>query len=147
MTSRQDSREIMRHSIMGPLPDTDFADQTIANLKVISMLQKGCKLRVRKGQLCVDAGGYLQSLRRFLSNDSRDLTMMHVRQTVANALRLAKNDPQSKFGKRLLEEFRSATAGLQNLKAAYSGDSVVLAHIDVMLERIESAMTDMSERK
>ena len=126
----------------------DFTDLTIANLKAIAMVQKGCKLGVRKGQLCVDGGGYLQFVRRFLQNDSRDLAMMYVRQTVMNAIRIVRAElespePSAWLLARMLEEFRSASTGMQNLKVAYAGDSVIVTNLDVLLERMNATVGEL----
>ena len=117
---------------------SEFSDRIMANLKVLGMVQKSTKLSVRKGQLALDEPGYTQFLRRWLRHDSRDLALMHVRSTVHSALSLARpEDPAD--AERLLDEFRGARKGLENLKATYAGDSVMLANLSLLLEKMERA--------
>lgn len=69
----------------------DFIDSTIANLKIVGMLQKNDKIRVHKGQISIDRGdGAVQAVRRWLNRDSRDVTLIHLRNTVNNAIRIAR---------------------------------------------------------
>jgi len=117
--------------------ETDFADRTITNLKVLGMVQKGCKLAVRKGQLAIDEPGYARFLRRWLHNDSRDLALMHLRSTVSSAMGLRPEDDAG--ARRLLAEFRSARKGLENVRATYATDSVMVASLDVLLEKLDKA--------
>ena len=98
--------------------DDDFADRTVTDLKVLAMVQKGCKLAVRKGQLAIDEPGYARFLWRWMRHDCRDLTLLHVRSSVNGALALlaravaraplgvgarhdATRDPVSAIGQRL----------------------------------------------
>ena len=74
----------------------EFVDSTIANLKVIGMVPRNGRLCVRKGQLCIDATDQLQPLRRWVRGDSRDLTLLHVRNTVQNACRILAAPPTAR---------------------------------------------------
>lgn len=147
----------------------EFVDQTVANLKVIGMLQRNDKLRVHKGQLCIDHhDGALQSVRRWLYRDSRDVTLIQLRNTVSNAIRIARamtelvGAPEGAAGPlalisaraagadaitadmrewtlgRLVDEMASAQLGLQNLRATYAGDSSFVASLDVLAERLHA---------
>lgn len=73
----------------------DFIDSTIANLKIMGMLQKNDKIRVHKGQISIDRSEnamvpFSQALRRWINRDSRDVTLIHLRNTVGNAIRVAR---------------------------------------------------------
>ena len=151
----------------------EFVDATIANLKVIGMVPRGGRLCVRKGQLCIDAAGQLQPLRRWVRGDSRDMTLMHVRNTVQNACRIlaawrrepggavdesgAPSTPNvtpaetttspyaCAYGapgagqwavRRIAAELEQAAVGLGHLRETYAADSLMVANLHVLVERI-----------
>ena len=135
----------------------DFVDATIANLKVIGMVPKNGRLCVRKGQICLDHTDSMQGLRRWMRGDSRDLAIMHVRNTINNAVRIishltvsssAAAIPLSWTVQRILGEMQSCEIGLQNLRTTYADDSLMVANINVLIERIaEIRLTHSSHAK
>jgi hypothetical protein len=121
----------------------DFVDSTIANLKIIGMVPKNGKLCVRKGQLCID-NQRAQGLRRWLNGDSREFTLVHAKNTVVSSIKIARcillnnsTDTTSTWTlRRILREMELCEQGLNNLKTTtYSDDSVMVAHLDVIIER------------
>lgn len=119
----------------------DFIDETIANLKILGMLGRNSKLCVRKGNLCIDAP-HVQSLRRWIHGDSRDTTLVHVKTSINNGMKIARAlmacspTPTTIWTmRRISDEMEACEVGLQNLKATYAGDSMVIANIDVLAER------------
>lgn len=122
----------------------EMIDNTIANLKVIGMIQKNGRLAVRKGQLTIESDDHLQTIRRWLNKDSRDLALMHIRNTVNNAIKLSKgmiNNTVSTELKtwalhRLATEMQNCQSGLVNLKTTYANDSLMVANLDVMNDRL-----------
>lgn len=131
----------------------DFVDTTIANLKVIGMVPKNGKLCVRKGHLCLD---YLQAqaFRRWMNGDSRDTTIMHAKTTLTNAMRIARSiiscapsNPDDNNANwtlyRLIEEIRACEIGLENLKTTYVNDSMMLANLEVIIERRRANMAEI----
>lgn len=68
----------------------DFVDTVVANLKVISMLRKNSKLCVKRGQLAIDRSDHFQGVRRWITKDSRDVTLMHIRNTISSALKITR---------------------------------------------------------
>ena len=131
----------------------DFVDNIIANLKVIGMVQKNSKLCVRKGQLAIDNEGHFQAVRRWLFKDSRDTVLMHVRNTINNAIKVSKNlingDAQTDLRNwtllRLNEEMRNCQAGIQNLKTTYMDDAMMVASLDVLSERLVANYEEISK--
>jgi hypothetical protein len=149
----------------------DFIDSTIANLKIVGMLQKNEKIRVYKGQISIDKGdGATQAIRRWLNRDSRDVTLIHLRNTVNNAVRIARalayadtekhqrrgapvrplwaskptDDERDWTLKRLITEMQAAEIGLQNLRATYNADSSVIAAVDVLTDRLRMNSDELS---
>ena len=142
----------------------EFIDIIISNLKVIGMVPKGGKLCIRKGHLCLDARKatrlhpVLQPITRWFNGDSRDLTLLHTKNTINGALKISKSMMRDNTSdlwtlQRLMEELIACETGLQNLKATYSYDSMMLANLDVVLERqkancvdIQSYLTNYNKR-
>jgi hypothetical protein len=152
----------------------DFVDSTIAGLKVIGMVPKNGKLAVKRGQLCLDTPLNAQGLRRWLNGDSREMTLMHVKNTVSNAVRIgrmliaraeqqqqqaaaaASSDAPSQAAAaeatlrlwtldRIATELEKSEAGLLNLKTTYANDSTMLANIDVMVDRQRAHRSEISQ--
>lgn len=120
----------------------DFLDGTIANLKVIGMVPQNGRLCVRKGNICLDKDGQFQSMRRWMRGDSRDLTLMHIRNTINNAARIlghlgtSSNSIASGTVRRIVAEMQQCEIGLQNLRTTYASDSLMFANINVLIERL-----------
>jgi hypothetical protein len=118
----------------------------MANLKVIGMLQKNAKLCVRKGKLAIDDEGHFQSVRRWLYRDSRDSVLMHMKNTISNAINISNvllneskyNDLDKWLLSRLNEEMRGCELGIVNLKTTYAGDAMMVASLDVLIERLKA---------
>lgn len=137
---------------------TDFIDATIANLKVISMVPKSGKLCVKRGCLCLDRLDHpqLQGVRRWINGDSRDLTILHAKNTLHSAMKIchllmaavhadAPTDPMSLWTiRRIYEELSACESGLQNLKTTYQSDSMTLANLDVVIERQQANRRELN---
>jgi hypothetical protein len=117
----------------------EFVDATVANLKVIGMVSQNGRLCVRKGQLCLECCGSVQGMRRWLHGDSRDLTLVHVRNAISNARRVVMLSAGCVWTiRRIASELERCEVGLQNLRATYMSDSVMMANLGVVIERIVS---------
>jgi hypothetical protein len=126
----------------------DFVDGVISNLRILSMIPKGGKLCVRKGQLSIDTVGRGQFVWRWVNGDSRDNTMNHVRNTISSAIAIItnfmnqyKNDVtwiSAWTINRLCEEMERCEAGMCNLRTTYADDAAVVAALFTMSERIKA---------
>ncbi len=122
----------------------DLIDNTITNLKIIASCPKNSRLCVRKSQLMVETDDYLQSTRRWFYRDSRDLTLIHIKNTINNTINLIKSitnkeiviDLKEWTLTTLLEELLNSKEGLNNLKSTYNNDSVFKANIDILIQKI-----------
>ena len=121
----------------------EFIDATIATMKIIGMVPKNGKLCVRKGQLCLDTV-QAQAVRRWANGDSRDCTLMHAKNTINNAVKINRflmstpnptTDVTSWTLRRMLAELEQCESGLQNLKTTYASDSMIIANLDVIIDR------------
>jgi hypothetical protein len=121
----------------------EVVDKTMANLKLISMVNKGEKLCVRKGQLNIESFDRLQPVRRWYNKDSRDNSLIHIRNTVNDAIKISKgllaNNLQIDLSEWIVlalnEELKKCEVGLQNMKTTYEDDSSFVANLDVMIDR------------
>lgn len=125
----------------------DLVDNLITNMKVIGMVQRGEKLCVRKGQLCKDTDDHFQFVRRWVYKDSRETILMHVRNTILNAIKLTKallkgdiaSDMKDWSLFRISEELKACEIGLQNLKTTYMDDSIMYASLDTLISRLRAS--------
>ena len=124
----------------------EFIDSTIAALKIIGMVPRSGKLCVRKGQLSLDEPDSAQGMRRWLRGDSRDITLMHTRNTINSAVKISKSliagyqttELAAWTLERLANEMDQCEAGLQNLKTTYACDSMMVANLDVLSDRLRA---------
>jgi hypothetical protein len=137
----------------------EVIDKTMANLKLLGMVNKGEKLCLKKGQLNIEYADRLQSFRRWFNKDSREVTLVHIRNTVYDAIKIAKgligNSIQSDLKvwtiTALNQELKNCENGLNNLKTTYMDDSCFVANIDVLIDKchaqtdeIDKALGDIS---
>jgi len=121
----------------------DFVDSTIASLKIIGMVPKNGKLCIRKGQLCIESSVKAQGFWRFFNGDSRDMTLMHAKNTINNAMKITralmnsttKDEINTWTIQRIHDEMEGAQGGLQNLKTTYVNDSMMIANLEVVIDR------------
>lgn len=131
----------------------EFVDNTIATMKIIGMVPKNGKLCVRKGHLCLDQSDQTQCVRRWVQGDSRDTTLMHVRNTINSAFKISRfltGLPNSTYMTywtmdRILAEMSQCEIGLQNLKTTYVVDSMMVANLEVLLDRLIAHKVEVSK--
>jgi hypothetical protein len=124
----------------------EVVDRTMANLKLISMINKSEKLCVRKGQLNIEQIDRLQPFRRWYNKDSRDMSLIHIRNTINDAIKITKgllannlqHDLSTWTVNTLNDEMKKCEIGLQNLKTTYAEDPSYIANLDVMIDRCKA---------
>ena len=72
------------------MSDQHYIDNVLANLKVISLVKEGGRLRLIAGQLSVDCPSPVQPIRRWYYGDTRTIMLNHVRGIVHNAINIIK---------------------------------------------------------
>lgn len=133
----------------------DFVDNVLANLRVMAMLNKNQKLCVRKGALTVDTQDLLQPVRRWLNSDSRDIIILHVRNTVSSCMRIANTCIQQadRDGckrhlawtlESLRDAMQAADNGITNLKNTYIKDAMFVASLDVLVNRMRACVEEVT---
>lgn len=131
----------------------DFIDTTITNLKIIGCVPKNGRLCIRKGQLTLEPDDHFQILRRWINRDSREVTLMHIRNTISNAIKLSKGlmtnqihaDLKQWTLDKLMQEMSNCQAGLLNLKTTYNEDHSFKASLDVLSERLEANCNELHD--
>lgn len=131
----------------------ELVDKTMANLKLIGMIKKGEKVCLRKGQLNIEYVDRLQSIRRWYNKDSRDVSLIHIRNTVNDAIKIAKgliaNNIQSDLKiwtvSALNQELKNCETGMQNLKTTYIDDPSFLANIEVLLDKCKAQADEIDK--
>jgi len=131
----------------------DLIDSTITNLKIIGCVPKNGRLCIRKGQLTLEPDDHFQLLRRWINRDSREITLIHIRNTINNALKLSKglmsNQIDTELKKwtlqKLIQEMLNCQQGLINLKTTYNDDYAFKASLDVLCERLQANCVELNE--
>jgi hypothetical protein len=131
----------------------ELVDKTMANLKLIGMIKKGEKVCLRKGQLNIEYIDRLQSIRRWYNKDSRDVSLIHIRNTINDAIKIAKglitNNIQSDLKiwtvSALNQELKNCETGMQNLKTTYIDDPSFLANIEVLLDKCKAQADEIDK--
>lgn len=128
-------------------------DNTITTMKVIGMLPKNGRLCVRKGQLTLEADNQFQKIKRWVYRDSRDVTLIHIKNTMNNANKLIKGimndqiDIELKLWslQRFLAEMINCQSGLVNLKTTYIEDTNMVATLDVICDRLQANCQELKD--
>jgi hypothetical protein len=122
-------------------------DNLFINLKVFSKIQKNDKLIINDSILQVD-DRYLQSLRRWLSNDDRIRVVEHILKIYNDSFKYynyADNnyilpsdisiENNNDFKNRLMCEIKNSIIGLKNIKYTYREDSVMASKLDLLIDK------------
>lgn len=131
----------------------EIIDKTMANLKLIGMVNKGGKLCIKRGQLNIEHVDRLQSLRRWYNKDSRDITLIHIRNTINDAIKIAKGlasntihtDMKIWSISALNQELKNCENGLSNLKITYNDDPNFIANLDVLIDRCRAQCDELDK--
>lgn len=135
----------------------EHVDSVIAALKIIAKVPRNGKLCVRKGQLCLEHEDQMQGVRRWLRGDGRDITLLHARNTVNSAMKISKTlmttvSASNADGsgdltlwalERLCDEMQQCDMGLQNLRTTYAYDSMMVANVDVLCDRLRAHTNEL----
>lgn len=122
----------------------NFADDLLTSLKIIGMIDAQQKLCLRNGKLALSTS---RGVWRWLAGDSREQTFAAVRSAVMGAIQVVdSNPPETWLAGRLLKELGAARLGVKKLQETYAMDSLAVAQLQVLEERIDAA-TVLSETK
>jgi hypothetical protein len=112
------------------------ADELLVSLKIIAMVGDGQKLSLRQGRLALGSGS---AIVRWLTGEARNNTISALRAVVSDAIDALchKSDPW--LAERLVADLDAARAGIARLQTTYAADSLIVAQLQVLVERMAHA--------
>lgn len=125
------------------LINDNFIDDIITNLKIIGMVQKNDKLSISTGHLKIDKEDHVQFVRRWLNRDSRESTILFIKNVMKNLndlitrLEIFEIDDKIWIVKRIVSELENVEVGIKNLKITYVNDSYVCVNLDNILSKLK----------
>ena len=137
------------------MSDQHYVDNVLANLKVISMVKEGGRLRLIRGQLSTDCPSPFQPVRRWIYGDTRTMMVSHVRGIIHNAINIVKienmvlvteNQDEERIWitKKIVEALVSSQVGIKNLMNTYEHDAVVVCALEVLLDKIHNCVNPLT---
>jgi len=118
----------------------DQKDRLFINLKILSNVQPYQKLNTMVGACIVIEDGYWMSpsVTRWLRADNRNNTVKRLSELVEEADSiLTKNVSDTHMVERLRTQLQCSRKGMVNLRQTYEADTTILAHFDVLLEKMD----------
>ena len=120
-----------------------FIDDIITNLKIIGLIEPNNKLSIKNGHLKLDKLDNLQFIRRWLNRDSREHTIIFLKNIIKNVSELThrldnftENDKNWVL-KRIVSELEGVEIGIKNLKTTYIDDSFIIVNLDNILCKLK----------
>lgn len=149
--------KVISISILYMIPDKLFI-----NLKILSKIQKNGRIsRSSDGIISLENETFYQSIRRFMTSDSRKQSVFEINSIITETIECMHNIVNSKFMNKmysntdeyykncenltlLLRELLSAKVGIENLKFTYSSDANINSQLDILIIKINSSLKDMN---
>jgi hypothetical protein len=120
-------------------------DELLVSLKIIAMVGDGQKLSLRQGRLALGSGN---ALVRWLTGEARHSTISALRVVISDAIGALGGDAAKADAwlvGRLVADLDAARAGIARLQTTYAGDSLVVAQLQVLVERVDQATSRRAE--
>ena len=121
----------------------NFIDDIITNLKIIGLIEPNNKLSIKNGHLKLDKLDNLQFIRRWLNRDSREHTIIFLKNIIKNVSELINRldnftDTDRKWIiRRIVCELENVEIGIKNLKTTYIDDSFIIVNLDNILCKLK----------
>lgn len=137
-------------------------DKLLINLKILSKIQKNGRIsRSYDGIISLESCNIYQSLKRFLSKDSRKQAVFEINSIITESITNLNNIFNSKYINKiyynseefykhceaielLLEELSSACEGIENLKFTYQSDPNISSQIDIIIIKTKSNVKEFT---
>jgi len=137
-------------------------DKLFINLKILSKIQKNGRIsRSSDGIIALENETFYQSLKRFITSDSRRQSVFEINSIINETIECLNNIINSKFMNKIyshteeyykncenmlliLRELTGAKVGIENLKFTYSSDANVSSQLDILIIKINSSIKDMN---
>ena len=113
-----------------------MTDELLVSLKIIAMVSDGQKLSLRQGRLALGSGN---AIVRWLTGEARNHTISALRVVVTDAIDALCHNDDPWLAARLIADLDAARAGIARLQTTYASDSLIVAQLQVLVERIEQA--------
>ena len=139
-------------------------DKLLINLKIISKIQKNGRIaRSYDGIISLENDVFYQSIKRFVSNDSRKQAVFEINSVISEAIEILNHILNSKYMNKnynqsdeyikncenvslLLTEMEMAKHGIDNLKFTYQNDPNIASQIDIVILKINTTLRDVSQK-
>lgn len=135
-------------------------DKLLVNLRILSKIEKNGRIcRSRDGIVALERSAFYQSLKRFITSDSRKQSVSEIKSIVSEAFEcianilssryLVASESQSDIYYKLCEELDllvdaldNSRIGIENLKFTYSNDPNTASQLDILIIKINSVVRD-----
>jgi hypothetical protein len=141
-----------------------ISDKLLINLKILSKIQKNGRIsRSYDGIISLESDTYYQPVKRFISSDSRKQAVFEINSIITECIDTFSNILNSKYMNKmysqtdeyikgcenltlLLEEFRLAKVGIDNLKFTYQNDPNVSSQLDIIILKMNTTLRDITQK-
>ena len=138
-------------------------DKLFINLKILSKIQKNGRItRSYDGIISLENETFLQSLKRFVSSDSRKQSVFEINSIINECTDIFNNIINSKYMNNmcidkdeyykycedlalLLKELEPAKGGIENLKFTYKPDNNIACQLDIIVIKMNAIIKDITE--
>lgn len=139
-------------------------DKLLINLKIISKIQKNGRItRSYDGIISLENDVFYQSIKRFISNDSRKQAVFEINSVITECIDTMSHILNSKYMNKtycqteeyikncellelLLTELGLAKTGVENLKFTYQNDQNIISQIDIVILKINTVIKDVGQK-
>lgn len=139
-------------------------DKLLINLKIISKIQKNGRIaRSYDGIITLENDAFYQSVKRFISNDSRRQAIFEINSVITEAIEILTHILNSKHTnknfshtdeyiknceniKLIVGEMDLAKSGIENLKFTYQNDPNTASQIDIIVLKINTTLKDIRQK-
>lgn len=139
-------------------------DKLLINLKIISKIQKNGRItRSYDGIISLENDVFYQSIKRFISNDSRRQAVFEINSVITECIETMNHILNSKYMNKtycqteeyikncellelLLTEIGLAKTGVENLKFTYQNDQNIISQIDIVILKINTVLKDVGQK-
>lgn len=139
-------------------------DKLLINLKIISKIQKNGRItRSYDGIISLENDVFYQSIKRFITNDSRRQAVFEINSVVSESIDILSHILNSKYTNKnfsntdeyikncehielILKELENTKHGIENLKFTYQNDQNIVSQIDIIILKINTTIKDVSNK-
>jgi hypothetical protein len=139
-------------------------DNLLINLKILSKIQKNGRIaRSSDGIIGLETDAYYQSVKRFISSDSRKQAVFEINSIISECINVLNGILNSKYMSKTYcqtDEFRKnceelellistlelAKQGIENLKFTYQNDQNTVSQLDVIVLKINTHIKDITQK-